>query len=343
MEMLSNLESLDAEKLLNLSNSVCDSDDEKDIMENDDLQQQVEKMCKQYQKAFSHFSALGMPAILDIEKTDVQEFTTLGPDGQVRQIQIPAETPISESVEPTPPFLKNFVVINLRNIRRSLKILPSDGQVEIQENLIAKILSEVTDKLKNASPSVAPKSPEKVPQKTEERGRSSKTSKNSKKRERSDSKNSKFSSNSKTSQKPSKISQKRKPSPKREYRNFHATPRDNFSNEKSNREPIRESVPPQQNFNPFHQTYQPWALQAPPTPVPQYQAQFQGHTFWNNPVTAPAPPVPEIGTMTGYHQIPGIGPVFFPAYEGQEQGEHRERRQRELNQATLQRYLGQRN
>ena len=337
MEMLSNLESLDAEKLLNLSTSVCDSDDEKDIMENDDLQQQVEKMCKKYQKAFSHFSALGMPAILDIEKQDFQELTTLGPDGQVRQIQIPAETPISESVETSPPFLKNFIVINLRNIRRSLKILPSDGQVEIQENLIAKILSEVTDKLKSEKPTKDQEAPETPPPTQKERGRGLKQVKNSKKRDRSDSKNS---HQPKTSQKSHKTSS-RKPSPKREYRNFHA-PR-SFSDDKPKPkpEPQREAVPPQQNFNPFHQNYQPWAVQAPPTPVPQYQPQFQGHTFWNNPVSTPAPPVPEIGTMTGYHQIPGIGPVFFPIYEGHEQGELREKRQRELNQATLQRHLGQ--
>ena len=337
MEILSNLESLDAEKLMNLSVSVGGSDDEskeEELYNDADLQEIVDKMCKKYQKTFSHFSSIGMPPILECEKEDFQILTKVEPDGSLSTVAIPKGVEVQEVQEKSPAYLKNFLVINLRSIRRSLRILPTDGRVEIQQNLISKILSEVKDKIRTVDEPRGSRSSTRAYDQRQSRH----------KRNRSPSIDSR--KNRERRRSPSKMSEKHSSGNSSEDQNsrylFTPTASKSKQLEEVSQSKSQNFDPPKPQFNPF--TFNQWAPPTqnyPQTPTQNFQAptqnfqNFQGQQFWTN-ARQPIPATMDVGPITGSHFIPGVGQVWFPPYEGQEVGEARAYKQIELNKAILQ-------
>ena len=333
MEILSNLESLDAEKLMNLSVSVGGSDDEfreEDIYNDADLQEIVDKMCKKYQKTFAHFSSIGMPPILECEKENFQILTKVEPDGSLSTVAIPKDVEVQEVQEKAPAYLKNFLVINLRSIRRSLRILPTDGRVEIQQNLISKILSEVKEKIKTVDEPHSRSS-----------SRQNERQPRSYKRNRSPSKDARKNRDRRHSPKSSDKNSSENSSEDQNSK-YLFTPKPSKS--KTSEKPVVTNSQsfdlPKPNFNPFFSQWAP-PPQLPPQPTPtQNFGNFQGQQFWTN-TRQPIPATLDVGPITGSHFIPGIGQIWFPPYEGHEVGEARTYKQIELNKAIIQQKLQQ--
>ena len=142
LEVIECLDSEEVQKVLDLSRSVYDSDEEQEVIANPDVTKLVEEAFRSFDRRFKHFQALGMPPLQDNEEEESSQIITIVEnDGSLRSVKIPKNVELNEAVD-IPPILRNFYLVNLREIKKSLGNLALKP-VEIQDTLVARILKEM--------------------------------------------------------------------------------------------------------------------------------------------------------------------------------------------------------
>ena len=290
-ELLEAIGTKELDDFLNLSNSRnYDSDSEWKLEDNPDVHRLVETAFRKFDQRFAHFTALGLPPNLaeniDAENDGSQTISIIDASGEIKTVQIPKSVELTDEA-PEQPFLKNFVVVNLRKIKESLGDMTLK-KCEIQDTLVVKILKELgsagEDKLRD------------------------------KKRGRSPSRR-----RSPRRQSP------RRASPKRNFERKSKIQKVDVSmvtrqGEKANFSdvsPSHSGSPPtvidtgSQNFNQSNSVY------PPPPPTPNANPFLQPTQYsWSNPQMPLVDPN-NMGPYTGWVQLPPpLGTVFFPQYQG---------------------------